>query len=312
MVSATELELQSLGRDDVLRFNTGDWVEIVDDVRELSQRSGEMRQHHGRRSGAPHHVHAGACRPRCCRRRFPTPSSRRSATCACSRWDQNHEVLRVAADGTTPVFQDLDAGTSGVIDVPAGGDDAAARARRDGAVLGCAAGRDRRAAFRAGDYWVVRRAHRGRVGRGARSQRRRAASTTTTRGSASGTSRPARSATAATAGRRPGGGDDCSCTVCVSPESHADGSLTIQAAIDRIRDSGGTVCLTVGQYALRAPVQLNGVRAITIRGQGAATVLVAPEGACPHRRQRRGDDRGPGGAVARPPLGRSSCAACSG
>jgi hypothetical protein len=67
--------------------------------------------------------------------------------------------------------------------------------------------------------------------------------------------------------------------VCVSPESHADGSLTIAAAIDRIRDSGGTVCLTAGQYALRAPVQLNGVRAITIRGQGAATVLVAPEGA---------------------------------
>lgn len=36
IVSTTELELDSLGRDAVLRFNTGDWVEIVDDWWELS------------------------------------------------------------------------------------------------------------------------------------------------------------------------------------------------------------------------------------------------------------------------------------
>src|SRR5260370_33262742 len=28
----------------MLRFNTGDWVEIIDDVRELSQAAGEMRR----------------------------------------------------------------------------------------------------------------------------------------------------------------------------------------------------------------------------------------------------------------------------
>ena len=44
MVSATELELESLGRDDVLRFNSDDWVEIIDDVREFSQRCGEIRK----------------------------------------------------------------------------------------------------------------------------------------------------------------------------------------------------------------------------------------------------------------------------
>src|SRR5262249_32875321 len=32
VISGSELELQTLGRDDVLRFNTGDWVEIIDDV----------------------------------------------------------------------------------------------------------------------------------------------------------------------------------------------------------------------------------------------------------------------------------------
>ncbi len=51
IVSDTELKLASLGRDAVLRFNTDDWVEIIDDWRELSgkdghpaQRIGEMRQ----------------------------------------------------------------------------------------------------------------------------------------------------------------------------------------------------------------------------------------------------------------------------
>jgi hypothetical protein len=44
MVSASELELETLGRDDVLRFNTGDWVEITDDAREFSQNAGEMRR----------------------------------------------------------------------------------------------------------------------------------------------------------------------------------------------------------------------------------------------------------------------------
>jgi len=51
VISKTELKLASLGRDAVLRFNSGDWVEIIDDWRELSgkdgdptKRMGEMRQ----------------------------------------------------------------------------------------------------------------------------------------------------------------------------------------------------------------------------------------------------------------------------
>ncbi|MGZ8323246.1 MAG: DUF6519 domain-containing protein [Rhodoplanes sp.] len=44
MISGTELELQTLGRDDVLRFSTGDWVEITDDLREFSRLPGEIRR----------------------------------------------------------------------------------------------------------------------------------------------------------------------------------------------------------------------------------------------------------------------------
>ena len=38
------LRVESLGRDDVLRFKTGDWVEITSDSREFSGLPGEMRK----------------------------------------------------------------------------------------------------------------------------------------------------------------------------------------------------------------------------------------------------------------------------
>ena len=65
----------------------------------------------------------------------------------------------------------------------------------------------------------------------------------------------------------------------MTPESHNSGAFTIQDAVDRVRDTGGTVCLVVGQYLLESPVQLNGAKAVHIRGQGAATLLVTPGGA---------------------------------
>src|SRR5262249_5266180 len=43
--------------------------------------------------------------------------------------------------------------------------------------------------------------------------------------------------------------------------------------------TGGTVCLTVGQYQLDEPVRLTNTRAVRIKGQGAATVIVTPGGA---------------------------------
>ena len=43
MISPTTLRLASVGRDDVLRISTGDWVEIIDDNAELDQQPGVMR-----------------------------------------------------------------------------------------------------------------------------------------------------------------------------------------------------------------------------------------------------------------------------
>jgi Family of unknown function (DUF6519)/Right handed beta helix region len=63
------------------------------------------------------------------------------------------------------------------------------------------------------------------------------------------------------------------CTVCVTPQTHASGQLTIQTAVSQVSAAGGTVCLAAGTYDLTEPVDVNGAQSVTIRGQGYATIL---------------------------------------
>lgn len=272
MVSATELELQTLGRDDVLRFNTGDWVEIVDDLREFSQRAGEMRQITVNEA-AQRISFATALPAEMVPASFPNADFPRERNLRVRRWDQKHEVLRVGAGGSTPVFQDLDAGTSGLIDVPAVG---TTLLLENGVTV--TFGVSGAQGFRAGDFWVF-------------------AARTADASVEALTDAPPRgihhhyarlgiwdvAAGTVTDCRTPwpprGEGHDCACTECVTAQSHASGSLTIQAAVDRLHDTGGTVCLGVGQFQLQEPVRLNGAHAVRIRGEGAATLLVTPGGA---------------------------------
>ena len=72
-----------------------------------------------------------------------------------------------------------------------------------------------------------------------------------------------------------GDGESCDCTVCVDPESHSSGSLTLQAAIDTVSATGGTICLHSGVYDIAGGVDLDGARSVRIHGQGLSTVLVA-------------------------------------
>jgi len=73
-------------------------------------------------------------------------------------------------------------------------------------------------------------------------------------------------------------GEGCECTVCVSAESHNQGTLTIQLAIDQVKAAGGgTICLGVGTYNLGespVPINISGARSLTLRGQGTQTNLV--------------------------------------
>ncbi|MGZ8388743.1 MAG: right-handed parallel beta-helix repeat-containing protein, partial [Rhodoplanes sp.] len=73
-------------------------------------------------------------------------------------------------------------------------------------------------------------------------------------------------------------GHDCSCTACVTAESHASDQFTIQDAVNQVRETGGTVCLGPGQYAVAEPVRMVGARSVRIRGQGPGTIVAGPGG----------------------------------
>jgi hypothetical protein len=269
VISATELELQTLGRDDVLSFQDGDWVEIGDDMREFGQRAGEMRRisvdvANRRISFAP--ALPAAMLPAA----FPDSAFPATRHLRVKRWDQRGRVFRTGAGGTTVQVQDLDLPAStGVIAVPGPG---TTLLLEDGITVNFSSGAN---GFKAGDYWVF-------AARTADTSVEELASAPP-RGThhhytrlgfwdvAAGTVTDCRTHWPPAAG-----GGDCSCTECVTPESHASGALTIQAAVDRVRDSGGTVCLHAGTYVLAAPVQVTGARSVTLRGQGPATVLAAP------------------------------------
>jgi hypothetical protein len=262
-LSNTEVELESLGRDDVLRFSTGDWVEFTDDEREFSQAPGELRRvtvHDDRRSleftGALGNLQpansgdADVIAPRNLRVR---------------RWDQKGRVLRVQGSGTA-LAHDLDApGSTGAIPIPANG----TLLLEDGITVTFTA--QGAPGFRSGDHWCFaartldasvedltnapplgKQHHYARLG-----------FWDVAAGTVSDCRQP----------WPPEGGGDCACTECVTPQSHRSGQLTIQAAVDRVGPRGGTVCLQAGSYELDAPVRVQGAKSLRIVGQGPATLL---------------------------------------
>ena len=73
-----------------------------------------------------------------------------------------------------------------------------------------------------------------------------------------------------------GTGEDCCCTACVTPQTHQNGTYTLQKAVSDVSNTGGAVCLAPGTYALTAPVAIGAVTSLRIVGQGEATVITAP------------------------------------
>src|SRR5204862_5593675 len=66
----------------------------------------------------------------------------------------------------------------------------------------------------------------------------------------------------------------CDCAVCVTPESHASGALTIHQAVAMVGPVGGKICLQPGLYRLDGPVRIKGARSLELQGKGWRTVLV--------------------------------------
>lgn len=269
IVDATHVIVDSIGKDGVLRFSDGDWVEFLDEARELSGQPGELRR-----------IRVGngvddATRQLTLDQALPAadfapgvPDAARALRVR--RWDQKGRVRRV--DGT--IHADLDAsGSSGAIPVPAAG---AALLLENGVTVSFSLQAGGSGRFRSGEWWVFAA---------------RAADASIEELNAAPPRGPHHHYAKLAVLSLPDGledcrvpwppepqqGEGCACTVCVSPASHADGSMTLQQAIAEVqRRGGGTVCLDVGQYRLAQPLQIERARSLRLRGQGSATVLVAP------------------------------------
>ncbi len=271
IVSATDLELVSLGRDEVLRFAVGHWVEITDDARELSQRAGEMRRIAEIDDANRRIRFAPALPAEMLPAALPSSTHPQASNLRVRRWDQGGKVYRTAGGGSVAEVQDLDApGSGGVIAVPAAG---TTLLLENGVTVRFSVAGPK--GLRAGDAWVfAARTADGSVEplvdaapRAVHHHYARLGFWDLGAGTVSDCRRPWPPVA---------GGHDCGCTACVTEEGHAGGAFTIQQAIERVRAAGGgTVCIGTGQYALAAPLDLGGARSVRLQGQGTATVLVA-------------------------------------
>lgn len=269
MPSLDKIVVESVGRDALLRFSDGDWVEITDDWRELAGLPGEMRRIRSS-GGVDDALRTILLETQLTPGAFPVDGQGRTdpaRNTRVRRWDQSGRVFD--ANGTLVV--DLDTpGADGTIPVPAGATsillEQAVVVRFD---LDPTSGQ-----FRTGDYWVfAARAADASVEildkappRGIHAHYANLALVTF----------PGDAHDCRTLWPPEVGDGGCDCTVCVTPESHASGALTIQKAIEQVKRTGGTVCLGAGTYALRESLRIEDARSLRVRGQGWATVLVAP------------------------------------
>jgi hypothetical protein len=261
----------SLGKDDVLGFHDGDWVEVVDDHRELRGTPGELRRIEVDDAEGTI-AFAGAALPADLQLTIAEAAQRHLRV---RRWDQVG-VVKDPAGGTVV---DLDQPTAtGAIPVPPVGTDRIVL--EHGLVVGLSSAGG---PFRTGDHWIVPARAADAAGDvaggeplldgapplGIHHHYVRLGILT-----ANGITdcRP----TWPPPGGAETGCDDCACTACVTPVSHESGELTIQAAVDKvIAAGGGTVCLATGLYPLREPVHVDGAVSLYIRGQGVGSIVVA-------------------------------------
>jgi len=261
------LVVESLGRDDVLGFHAGEWIEILDDWHELHGLPGRLHRIRPGEDGinaATRSIFLETALPAGL---FPVDGQGRTDPdrhTRVRRWDQSGVVRR--ADGSD--YHNLDAATvSDGIPVPVAG----TRLALENGILvdfSLVAG----GAFHAGDHWVfAARTSDGSIEplnqappRGIHHHYARLAIVTL----------PDEEHDCRVLWPPEVSGESCDCTICVCAEAHNAGTATIQQAIDLVRErGGGTICLDVGTYQLRSPLDMTDVRSLRMRGQGWRTVL---------------------------------------
>ncbi|PTR05774.1 parallel beta helix pectate lyase-like protein [Nitrosospira sp. Nsp5] len=265
--------VESIGRDEVLRFSDGDWIEITDDVRELQGYSGVMCRIRigGGVDAATNTIVLTKPLPE-----GTFPSSEEpidpSRNTRVRRWDHKGRILR--ADGT--VYFDLDSPDSGgevsegVIPVP----DQHTSLFLENGILVRFGSASEGGISHTGDYWnfaartidasieILNEApplgihhHYARL--------------------AIVTFPPAASLPIVSDCRvlwppEFEAEGDCACDQCVKP-----GIDTLQKAIDTLAKTGGVICLAAGIYYLTNPLSITKIRSLRIRGKGWRTLLIA-------------------------------------
>ncbi len=259
-----ELTLESLGRDAVARFKKGDWVEITDDWRTFAGKAGVMC----RISDDPDTLQRTIKLDKAIDPGIfdsKDPASRHTLV---RRWDQKGLVRD--ADGK--VHENLDGPKStGAIKVPAAPAASTAPTAlilEDGVQVtfeaSTAGGK-----FRPGDYWVFH----ARTADGSVEELKKA---------------PPRGilhhycplAVISSAAAKPTdcrifwppdtpSDAGCDCTVCVTPELHHQGKLTIQQAIDTVQKTGGKICLSPGIYWLNTSLEITKCNTVHLVGKGS-------------------------------------------
>jgi hypothetical protein len=265
------LVLATLGRDAVLRFREGDWVEVSDDLLEAQRAPGILaRIVHADDDERTIQLHASLADLVAARADlafFATdPPISATRHLRVRRWDQSGPVLTDKhKDGDPPLVDLRDNTSGGVIPVPA---DAFVvlehgikiQLTRDGGE------------FHVGDHWTfAARASDGSVEPQGRAP---------PQGDhhhfallALVDPKVAKPTDLRTIFPPAGDGSGGCCTIHLTADEH-NGGKTIQQQLDSLRArGGGTLCLDAGVYRLLDAVQIDGARNITVRGQGRHTVL---------------------------------------
>jgi len=258
LTGGTAIRPASFGRDSVLRFKDGDWVEITDDHRELDDGAGPATRppSAGELRKVEVHEEDGTLRftPA-----LPADLQLSAADAATRhlrvrRWDQKGQITSAAGAN----LDDLDLpGSSGAIKVPASASTAVML--EHGVTV----------AFSSTGVTSVEKLVAAPP-LGVHHHFARLAVVTFPDGESDC--------------RKPwppececdGEGGCSDCTVCVTPESHASGAMTIQDAVQKVKDEGGgTVCLAAGLYHVdQAGVVVDDASSLRIRGQGLRTVVI--------------------------------------
>ncbi len=261
-----KLTVARVGRDNTLRFSVGDWIEITDDFLEFAQQPGLMRQIKDV-DDATQIITLTDALPAGTFPTNPQGNTDPQRHTRIKRWDQKGKVT----DTNNNLLVDLDApGSKGLIPVPAHG---TSIVLEDGVQI--TFDTPANGNYRVGDFWcfAARTADASveklveAPPRGIHHHFCRLAIVTF----------PNPPTDCRHLWPPPFGEAGCDCSVCVTAESHNSGTLTIQQAIDQVKDIGGTVCLGVGLYNLdEKPIVIRDAKSLRVRGHGAQTILVYP------------------------------------